>query len=240
MDNAWQTALSVKAIPTEIRSSSFVELSISSYQSNKNEGTITLEIGANNLDNAGFFREETEASLTLNIEEGYNNVSSNFAPLTLVNNNIVFEDSEVEKICVSNWDINGNNKLSYYEASLVTSTGEDLFSNIWESGDDIIRCKSFNEMVYFTNLKTIGKWAFLNTSLETIIFPNSITHIEESAFSGCNFQDIVIPNVVYIGESAFSNLVTKNIRIININVSIIDNYAFRDINCDNITIRRLC
>ena len=45
------------------------------------------------------------------IEEGYNNVSSNFAPLTLVNNNIVFEDSEVEKICVSNWDINGNNKL---------------------------------------------------------------------------------------------------------------------------------
>ena len=216
LDNVWQTALSVKAIPTEIRSSSFVELSISSYQSNINEGTITLEIDATNLEDAGFFREETEASLTLNIEEGYNNVSSNFAPLTLVNNNIVFEDQHTEYVCLQ-WDINKNGKLSYYEASLVNS-----LENAW--GNTSI--KYFNELKYFTNLKTIGSHAFLYYSyLETIELPSSVCSIEERAFYDCrNLDNINLCNVNYIGDDVFMNTSLNSINLENA-VSI-GEYAF--------------
>ena len=231
LDNVWQTALSAKAIPTQIRNASFVELFISSYQSNKNEGTITLEIGATNLDNAGFFREETEASLTLDIEEGYNNVSSNFAPLTLVNNNIVFEDSEVEKICVSNWDINGNNKLSYYEASLVTSIGERFFYEPINNR----KCKSFNEMIYFTNLKKIEKNAFLYSGIEEISFPGSTIQIQEGAFEQIKVSSLIIPNVSHIGTEAF--FCCSKLTNIDVNAMVIDELAFtRCYNLTNVTL----
>ena len=40
------------------------------------------------------------------------------------NQNIQFKDSAVEKICIENWDTNGNGKLSVEEAESVTSLGK--------------------------------------------------------------------------------------------------------------------
>lgn len=57
------------------------------------------------------------------------------------------------------------------------------------------------------SVKQIKPCAFYNCSLESVILPNGLTTIGESAFSNCqNLMSIVIPNTIStIGANAFSN-----------------------------------
>ena len=111
---------------------------------------------------------------------------------------ITFADSKVKEICVANWDTNSDGELSTAEAAAVSDLGE-----VFESNPNI---NSFNELQYFTGLKSIGDGAFQYcTGLTSINIPNSVTSIGYSAFFSCNsLTDIVIPNsVVNIGRGAF-------------------------------------
>ena len=111
---------------------------------------------------------------------------------------ITFADSKVKEICVTNWDTNSDGELSTAEAAAVSDLGE-----VFESNPNI---NSFNELQYFTGLKSIGDGAFQYcTGLTSINIPNSVTSIGYSAFFYCNsLTDIVIPNsVVTIGRGAF-------------------------------------
>jgi len=54
-------------------------------------------------------------------------------------------------------------------------------------------------------ITAIGKRAFHDTSLTSVVFPNSVTSIEENAFSHNDLTSITIPDsVTSLGESAFS------------------------------------
>ncbi len=57
------------------------------------------------------------------------------------------------------------------------------------------------------SVKQIKPYAFYNCSLESVVLPNGLTTIGESAFSNCqNLMSIVIPNTVStIGVDAFAN-----------------------------------
>ena len=56
-----------------------------------------------------------------------------------------------------------------------------------------------------TQIETIGAYAFLETSIETITIPSSVTAIGAGAFFGTNLETITIPAAVKtIGASAFS------------------------------------
>ena len=111
---------------------------------------------------------------------------------------IEFEDQEVERICINNWDSDGDGFLSYNEAASVTSLGE-----VFKDNETIT---SFNELQYFTGLTSIGNYAFNNCSgLTSITIPNSVTSIGERAFYRCSgLTSIDIPNsVISIGKDAF-------------------------------------
>lgn len=110
---------------------------------------------------------------------------------------IAFADSEVKLLCVANWDTNKNGELSYKEAAAVTDLGL-----AFENG----KITSFDELQYFTALKTIGDSAFeFCKNLTKITIPNSVTEIGKCAFYDCSaLTCITIPNgVTKIGKDAF-------------------------------------
>jgi len=121
--------------------------------------------------------------------------------------NITFADAEVKRLCVSNWDSNGDGELSFDEASLVKSIG-GVFTNNTE-------ITSFEELKYFTGLNAIGTNGYLDKitgfsgcgNLESIIIPSSVTVIGKNAFDGCRkLKAINIPSsVCFIGGFAFRN-----------------------------------
>ena len=135
---------------------------------------------------------------------------------------IVFADSEVKRICIENWDTDGNGELSQGEAAAVTDLGDVFYYNE--------TIKSFDELQYFTSLKTIGKASFyLCEKLTSITLPNSVTNIEDDAFEYCySMTNITIPNSVKdIGNYAFYYCEKlTNITIPN-SVTNIGGYAFR-------------
>ena len=141
---------------------------------------------------------------------------------------ISFADSEVERICTENWDVNGDGFLSYEEADLVTSIGDVFRSN------SIIT--SFNELEYFHNLTSIGQRAFSSCSgLTSVTIPNSVTSIGDNAFYYCkSLYSITIPNsVTSIGKRAFYDCYHLTNVIIPNSVTEIKKWAFNG--CSSLT-----
>ena len=138
--------------------------------------------------------------------------SDDFTPV-----NIEFADAEVKRICVENWDTNGDGELSYKEAAAVTDLG-DAFRASYESPNTII--SSFEELQYFTGLNTIGDYAFYYcTNLQNVNLPATIQRIGFHAFDRCPLSQIVLPDsLTDIDMEAFSNLtmlhIPKNVHTI--------------------------
>lgn len=113
---------------------------------------------------------------------------------------ISFADPEVERICVENWDTDGDGKLSEKEAESVT-----WLSWMFFSGKPIT---TFDELTYFKNLRTIGQAAFGQCrNLKSVKIPKSVTEIGMSAFADCiSLVSIDIPKgVTEIQNWAFEN-----------------------------------
>ena len=92
---------------------------------------------------------------------------------------IVFADSKVKSLCVGSWDLDSDGELSFYEAGLVTSIG-----SVFKENKTIA---SFDELRYFTGLKSISASAFLNcTSLESVTIPANVETVGTKALSGCS------------------------------------------------------
>ena len=103
---------------------------------------------------------------------------------------IVFADPNVKTICVTLWDTNGDDELSYDEAAAVTNIGNAFRENPTIS--------SFDELQYFIGLSSIGSFAFYGcSSLTSIEIPNFVTSIGDRAFAECSsLTSIKIPNSV--------------------------------------------
>lgn len=123
-----------------------------------------------------------------------------------IGNNIQFADAEVKRICVENWDTNGDGELSKEEAAAVKSIG-----TVFKDNNKIT---SFDELQYFTNLKEIGEKEFSYCSnLQSIILPNSVETIGRYAFQGCALPDITIPASVISIDKTGLNFCFKNIFV---------------------------
>lgn len=113
---------------------------------------------------------------------------------------ISFADPEVKRICVKNWDTNGDGELSKQEAAAVTDIGK-----VFESNEKI---KSFHEFQNFTGLTTIGEYSFCRCrNLTVISIPNTVDFIKHRVFWGCSsLIEITIPNsVTKISSGVFAD-----------------------------------
>ena len=138
---------------------------------------------------------------------------------------IVFQDKEVEKICLTYYDSNGDGHISFTEAASVKSIG-----TVFRSKTNI---KTFDEFKYFTKVETLADEAFKNSSLTRIQLPNSLKVIGASAFYNCKLTSIVLPEgVTAINASAFyHNYYLESIEIPE-GVTSLGNECFRD--CGNL------
>ena len=134
---------------------------------------------------------------------------------------IEFKSSGVEKICVTEWDTNGDGKLSYKEAALVQTIG-----TVFQSKSSIL---DFDELKYFTGLTSISSGAFSGCSgLQSVTIPSSVTSIGDNAFSGCSgLKSVIIPSsVTSIGSAAFSSCSGLKSVTIPSSVTSIGDYTF--------------
>ena len=162
-----------------------------------------LRIQVTTTDNR-FFSSDIESKNLTNSFPGYRTT----ATLEESEDMISFADSEVERICLENWDSNHDGGLSYREAARVEDLGQVFRSS---------NIASFDELQYFTGLTSIGNYAFFGcSSLTSINIPDGVKTIGNYAFSDCSsLTSINIPDgVTSIGSGAFfdcSSLTSINI-----------------------------
>ena len=140
---------------------------------------------------------------------------------------IVFADKYVKKVCVEKFDTNGDGELSYKEAAQVKVIESNYPKSFF--GDYTIAVKSFDELQYFVNLKTIGVDAFRGCSgLTSITIPDGVTSIGDFAFDVCSsLTSITIPDgVTSIGDYAFRGCSSLTCITIPDGVTSIGDYAF--------------
>ena len=148
-----------------------------------------------------WFRNENSSDcyITLVIKDG--SMSFYVGKPAAAENIINFADNEVKRICVENWDTDGDGEISYEEAASVTD-----FRDVFERS--II--KTFDEAQYFTGITSFGltsRGGYSCSSLVSIKLPSSVTQIRREAFFGCYaLTSIEIPATVKeIDNEAFWN-----------------------------------
>ena len=112
---------------------------------------------------------------------------------------IEFDDPEVKRIVLSNFDKNKDGQITTSEAAAVKDLGLVFYRNK--------TLKTFNELRYFTGLNKLGEYAFADCSnLSAIILPGNLAIIDKYAFYQCGaLASIDLPNsITTIGEGAFS------------------------------------
>lgn len=99
---------------------------------------------------------------------------------------IRFEDPEVKRICVENWDKDGDGELSMEEAAQVSSIGTMFNGNT--------KIKDFSSFRFFTKVNKNENGSFDGCkNLEKIVMPKEST-LQHTMFSNCvRLKEIVFP-----------------------------------------------
>ena len=196
------TSISLNKTNAELVEGNTMQLTTTVLPSNATNKAVTWttsnsSVATVNSDGLVMAKAVGNATITAKTTDGTN--LSATCNITVSNSSIIsFADANVKALCVQNWDTNGDGELSTSEAAAVTSLGR-----VFKSKENIT---SFDELVYFSGLSSIGDRDFYECSgLTSVTIPNSVTSIDNSAFEGCSgLTSVTIPNsVTSIGYSAF-------------------------------------
>lgn len=129
---------------------------------------------------------------------------------------IRFEDPEVKRICIENWDKDGDGELSMEEAAAVSSIGTVFKGRTM---------KGFKEFQYFTSYqydaREVDRGTFLKCTIGTIILPEGLTQTYGSMFQECKAENVIIPstltsfNDMSFHQARIKNLVIKGDQMVN-------------------------
>lgn len=145
---------------------------------------------------------------------------------------IEFADANIKAKVVEAFDANSDGELSYAEAAAATS-----ISGVFGSDTSFT---SFNEFQYFTGISSIPNNQFKDwLLLESIVLPNSLTTIGNSAFYGCTLlKKLDVPmGIVNIGTGSLGGSVFYNctsLESITIPAGITKIFDSNFYNCNNL------
>ena len=151
----------------------------------------------------GFIYVPDESVAAYREASGWVNYADRIFPISVYNEGglseqITFEDTEVEAICLANYDYNGNGYISKAEAASVTSIG-----TVFKGNTEIT---SFDELKKFTGVTSISTSAFAGCSKLSSIDLSNIKLIYYGAFmSLASLNKIVLRDLITVGEQCFSN-----------------------------------
>ena len=213
-------------IPVEAQS----WLSVADTRAAMREETLTFTIAENPED-------EPTRSATVELVNELGDILQSFEiaqKMQPLSDPIQFADKYVKEVCIEKFDTNGDGELSYKEAAQVKVIPGSIMESFFGGyAQDI---KSFDELQYFVNLKSIGYHAFYDcSSLTSVTIPNGVTSIGDFAFSGCSsLTSVTIPNgVTSIEFYAFSGCSSLTSVTIPDGVTSIEDSAF--FGCNNLT-----
>ena len=210
----WQDAVSLKAVYTQTRAVTFVDMPIVQFEIDATNGVITVTASGENLSDEFLFGIQ-EASVRLAISDGNNSVTSEYVPIiSQYYNQIWYTTADDSKLSLN--------------TTGATTLDAVVISNTYKDGGGVL--------TFSDNVTSIGESAFKHcSSLTSITIPNSVTSIGTSAFSGCSgLISITIPNrVTSIGNSAFYGCTSLISVTIGNGVTSIGNGTFY--NCSGLT-----
>jgi len=167
---------------------------------------------------------------------------------------INFEDPNVKELCVANWDFNGDKELSEAEAAFPTSFSNQLLGDYNWNGEldedesyynfkacfmNNTKIKTFDELKYFTGIRTLDRHAFSRcTNLTKMTLPENVKQISNEAFYGCDkLKTITLnDNLELIGNGAFSFCESLKSIVLPNSMKTIGEDAFSDSGLESITI----
>ena len=232
----WKDAVSLKAVYTQTRAVSFIDMPITKFEIDETNGVITVTASGENLSEA-FFAGTQSASVRLSISDGNNSIVSEYIPLVgkEVTDEIWYTSTDGAVVTPYATDVFGANIVSNtYENGKgvikfdgdVTSIGEGAFYS----------CYSLTSVTIPDSVTSIGNAAFYNCELLTsVTIPDSVTSIDVGAFIYCySLTSVTIGNsVTSIGLQTFSYCTSLTSVTIPDSVTEIGVDAFH--NCTSLT-----
>lgn len=178
----WQDAVSLKAVYTQTRSISFVDMPIVSFESDATNGIISIVASGENL-SEDFFTGSLEASVSLSISDGNNTFITDYLNLKANQvslNKFTPPTNEIWYITTDEMVVAPRNSSRF---------GANLVSNIYENGRGVI--------TFDNSITTIPAQAFFDeNTLSDISLPASIHTINGEAFYNTSITSFVVPDSV--------------------------------------------
>lgn len=214
LEKAWQSAVNVKAVYTETRALEFIELPIIQFDSDVENGIITIIASGENLSD-NFFSNGQTASARLAITDGINMITSDYFSLIaqegdssefILPNEIWYKSIDANIVIPSSTNaFNANIESNIYNDGYGIITFDSPITEIGNSA--FADCNNLQNIIMPQDITKFGSFSFKGCcNLHSIIIPNSVTEIDSFAFYGCEgLSNIFIPEgVVSVGNSAFS------------------------------------
>ena len=249
--NVWSVAVKMRAVYTETRAVSFIDMPIISFEADESNGVITVKASGKNL-NEDFFIGESVASASLVISDGNASVASEYVPIfgenvmdpytiyyTTTNGDPVKAPIESQEGFVSN-TYNKTMGTIKFDRGIVK-----ICDNAFENSNlaSIIIPDSFTSISNYTfrystgltrvtignGVKAIGYYTFFGcTGLTNVNIGNGVTSIGTYAFSGCtSLTSITIPDsVTFIYNRTFSRCTSLTTVTLPGSVKYIGDYVF--------------
>ena len=229
----WQSILSMKAVYTQTRAVSFVDMPILSFKADEVNGVITITASGENLSEE-FFVGRQEASAALYVSDGNSSVTSNYINmLGWISDNIYIRDANFKAYLVKNFDSNKDNEISMQEALAITEINVESYDTPIASLSGIEHMTNLETLncadnrITYLDLSTNNKLTKIKANdnlIEIILFSPSIVdvNVENNKIQTIDLSNCTLLNVArfndnnLIGDidiSACSNL--TNIYLFN-------------------------